>query len=314
MPGVGVIFSMLQSIMALAAITPTRRSAATSPLQGEVNERRTMFDHFIEAWALVPDGAPVVTNSSQILPVRWRSLPAMLKVATVDEEKRGALLMRWWDGKGAAKVYAYADNAVLLERAQGKRSLLSMAMNGEDDAASRIICKTVQILHRPPAKPYPELAPLDSWFRALEPASLTHGGLFSTSHTVAKALLADPLQTGVLHGDIHHSNILDFEDRGFLAIDPKGLLGERGYDYANLFCNPDLTATRDPGRLRRQLAIVALESGLEPERMLRWIIAYAGLSAAWFLEDGGEPAPALHVAEIAAAELASGIGPVSGKA
>ncbi|WP_426228495.1 aminoglycoside phosphotransferase family protein [Pararhizobium sp. DWP3-4] len=262
-----------------------------------------MFDHFIQAWALVPDGAPIVTHSSHLLPVLWRGLPAMLKIATVTEETRGGLLIQWWDGEGAAKIYAQEGDAILLERAEGQRSLLTMAMNGEDDVASRIICGTIRTLHRPPAKPYPELMPLDIWFRALDAASSTHGGSFNTADTAAKALLAEPREVGVLHGDIHHGNILDFEDRGFLAIDPKGLFGERGYDYANLFCNPDLPRTKDPARLRRQLPIVAKESGLAPDRLLRWIIAYAGLSAAWFLEYGGDPAPALHVAEIAAAEL-----------
>lgn len=265
-----------------------------------------MFDRFITAWALAPDGAPIVTHSSHLLPVRWRGLPAMLKVATEAEEKRGGLLMQWWEGDGAAKVYAHEDNAVLLERAQGKRSLLAMAMSGKDDAASRIVCRAIRALHKPRAKPHPDIVPLDIWFRALEPASLTHGGILSTSAAVAHDLLSEPREVGVLHGDIHHSNILDFKHRGWLAIDPKGLLGERGYDYANLFCNPDLPTTGDAARLRRQLPFVARESGLVPERLLRWIIAYAGLSAAWFIQDGGDPAPALRVAEIAAAELANG--------
>ncbi|OBZ93287.1 hypothetical protein ADU59_22820 [Pararhizobium polonicum] len=265
-----------------------------------------MFDRHIKAWGLAPDGAPVVTHSSHLLPVRWQGLPAMLKVATIAEETRGGLLIQWWDGDGAAKVYAHDGEAILLERAEGKRSLLVMAMNGDDDEASRIICRTVQTLHRPPAKPYPELVPLDIRFRALEAAASAYGGVFSTSDAVAKALLAAPREVGVLHGDIHHGNILDFEDRGWLAIDPKGLLGERAYDYANLFCNPAPAVATDPARLRRRLPIVATESGLSPERLLRWLVAYAGLSAAWSLEDGGDPAPALHIAEIAAAELASG--------
>jgi hypothetical protein len=42
----------------------------------------------------------------------------------------------------------------------------------------------------------------------------------------------------VLHGDMHHENILKFSSRGWLAIDPKGLVGERGFDYANIFCKP----------------------------------------------------------------------------
>jgi streptomycin 6-kinase len=89
-----------------------------------------------------------------------------------------------------------------------------------------------------------------------------------------------------LHGDIHHENILDFGSRGWLAIDPKRVYGERGFDFANIFCNPELPTVTKPGRLQRQLPIVCAEAGLEPKRLLRWIIAYAGLSAAWFLSDG----------------------------
>jgi streptomycin 6-kinase len=51
-------------------------------------------------------------------------------------------------------------------------------------------------------------------------------------------LLAEPREVGVLHGDLHHGNVLDFGVRGWLAIDPKGLLGERGFDFANIFTNP----------------------------------------------------------------------------
>lgn len=90
----------------------------------------------------------------------------------------------------------------------------------------------------------------------------------------------------VLHGDIHHRNILDFGARGWLAIDPKRMIGERGFDYANLFCNPELVTVRAPGRLTRQLEVVAEAAGLERKRPLQWIVASAGLSAAWFLEDG----------------------------
>lgn len=70
----------------------------------------------------------------------------------------------------------------------------------------------------------------------------------------------------VLHGDIHHGNILDFGAHGWLAIDPKGLLGERGFDFANIFCNPDAYTATKPGHLERQAAIVAHVTGIEPAR------------------------------------------------
>ncbi len=106
-----------------------------------------------------------------------------------------------------------------------------------------------------------------------------------------------------MHGDIHHENVLDFGPRGWLAIDPKGLFGERSFDYGNLFCNPDIETAAAPGALARRAAIVARAAIIEPSRLLSWVLAYAGLSAAWTIGDGGDPRPALTIAEIAAAEL-----------
>ena len=93
----------------------------------------------------------------------------------------------------------------------------------------------------------------------------------------------------VLHGDIHHGNILDFGPRGWLAIDPKGLTGERAFDYANIFCNPDLETATSPGRLARRAEVVAEAAALNRGRLLQWIVAWAGLSAAFSIEDGASP-------------------------
>jgi streptomycin 6-kinase len=84
------------------------------------------------------------------------------------------------------------------------------------------------------------------------------------------------------------------------------LIGERCFDYANLFCNPEAAIAIAPGRLVRQVGVVAEAANLERQRLLKWILAHAGLSAAWILGDGEwEPAKtALAVAELAAAELA----------
>ncbi|MBB2685279.1 UNVERIFIED_ORG: streptomycin 6-kinase [Rhizobium etli] len=265
-----------------------------------------MFAPYLERWSLISDGEPIITHSSRLLPVLWQDRPAMLKVAADIDERYGALLMQWWDGDGAAYVYAHEGDAVLLERAMGKRSLLSMAMNGEDDEASRILCATAARLHAPREKSLPDPIPLTRWFRDLEPAAGKYGGTLADS-AIANALLADPREPVVLHGDIHHQNILDFEARGWLAIDPKRLHGERGYDFANILANEELPVITDPVRFRRQLAIVSAEARLEPKRLLQWIAAYCGLSAAWFLGDPNieQAETALTVARIALSELAA---------
>jgi streptomycin 6-kinase len=98
-------------------------------------------------------------------------------------------------------------------------------------------------------------------------------------------------------------NVLDFGPRGWLAIDPKGLHGERGFDHANIFCNPDGESALAPGRFARRIEIVAEASGIERHRLLQWVLAWAGLSVSWMLEDGDEPGSTLEVAKRAAAAL-----------
>jgi streptomycin 6-kinase len=267
-----------------------------------MEEGRT-FGAYLTRWGLVPDGAPITTHSSSLLPVRRGGAAAMLKVAHAPEERAGGRLMVWWHGEGAARVLAHAGDALLMERATGARSLASMARAGHDDEASRILCAAAEGLHAPRDRPRPDLVPLAHWFRALEPAAAAHGGILARADAAARGLLAAPRDVTVLHGDIHHGNVLDFGARGWLAIDPKGLVGERGFDFANLFCNPDRETAVVPGRLARQADVVAVAAGLERGRLLRWVLAYAGLSAAWSLEDGDPPGVALAVAELAAAEL-----------
>ncbi|MDU4252629.1 aminoglycoside phosphotransferase family protein [Pseudomonas sp.] len=265
--------------------------------------RTADFQYLLSLWKLVPEGEPIVTPSSHLLPVRWQGRAAMIKVALDVEEQGGAQIMRWWDGEGAARVFAHEGDAILLERAEGKRSLLHMALHGEDDQASRIACDVVRHLHRPRGKPLPELIDLRQWFRDLAPAARRYGGLFPRCLETAEALLASEQDRSVLHGDVHHDNILDFGPRGWLAIDPKRLHGERLFDYANLLCNPDLPTSRERTRFLRQLDVIVEHAGVDRRRLLEWVLAFAGLSAAWFLDDGMAADSDLSVAHLAAAEL-----------
>jgi streptomycin 6-kinase len=260
------------------------------------------FAPWLDRWGLKPDGEPIRTPSSRLLPVRRAGRPAFLKVATHPEEKRGGTLMAWYAGNGAAEVLDHDEDAVLLERLAGPRSLASMARSGEDEAACRILCETVARLHAPRPSPPPAAAiPLAQWFAALWPRAETDGGLYDRAAGLARELLAEQTSPVVLHGDIHHGNVLDGGPRGWRAIDPKGLVGDRGYDYANQLCNPD-AATAIAG-LSRRFAITAELSGLSRDRLLAWLIAYLGLSASWTLTEHGDPWQALAIAEAASGLL-----------
>ena len=92
-----------------------------------------------------------------------------------------------------------------------------------------------------------------------------------------------------------------FRRARLLAIDPKALIGERYFDYANILCNPDAELAIASGRLRRQVNVIAKAARLDSTRLLTWVLAWAGLSAAFGLQD--TPEGAIKIAELAAAEL-----------
>lgn len=262
------------------------------------------IDPWLARWELTPDGEAFRTPFlSWIAPVRWRGRAAILKVAQNQEEREGAALMRWYGGEGAVEVFAHEDPAILLERAEGPRTLRAMAQSGNDAEACAIIADTLKRLHRPRPDRPSFLAPLPVWCRQLGPAAARVGGVLVKSHAAAQELLSDPRELVVLHGDIHHDNILDGGARGWLAIDPKGLFGERGFDFANSFCNPDIETAARPGRLAACAAHFSAATGIEARRLLMWALAYSGLSASWSLDEGADPTLALAVAEIAAQEL-----------
>ncbi|PYC18928.1 aminoglycoside phosphotransferase family protein [Pseudomonas mosselii] len=266
-----------------------------------------MIDHYLKRWGLTLDGEAFVSLNGHLLPVRQGDTPAMLKIAQSPQEQAGNQLMAWWAGDGAAPVLAHDGEALLMTRAQGSASLAQMVADGRDDEATRILCAVAARLHAPRAKPMPALVPLEQWFEALWGAAATHGGVMEHSARAARALLAAPQDVVVLHGDIHHGNVLDFGPAGWLAIDPKGLCGERGFDYANILCNPDDASVLAPDGFVHRIAIISAAASIDRPRLLQWVLAWAGLSATWMIEDGVQPDSRLEMARLAASALDCGV-------
>ena len=246
---------------------------------------------WLRRWRLRPDGDQRTTASSTLMPVRTElGEPAMLKLAHTEEEVRGADLLAALDGRGAARVLQRNGAAMLLERATGDRNLVQMAESGEDDEATRVICDAAGRFHRASADVLdsddpPALVELPTWFRHLFGNADRLGAFHRRGADVALTLLEDPREPVVLHGDLHHGNVLDFGERGWLAIDPKGLLGEAAFDSCNLLCNPSHEWALRPGRLDRQFGVVVDSTGVDPARLADWLVAWCALSSTWFALD-----------------------------
>jgi streptomycin 6-kinase len=251
--------------------------------------------HYLRAWHLSDPRRLVETPTSHLYTVTCGRVTAVLKLLTEYgwEERRGALALCHFDGHGAVRIYRSDERAQLLEYAAGDE-LVSLVERGDDEEATRIIAGVLEQLHGVRnSEPGVGLLPLKDWFRELfkkaeSERALGVDSIYVHGADVAARLLADPLDVCVLHGDIHHRNIRQ-SSRGWLAFDPKGLVGERTYDCANTLCNPFRGQPRydelvhDGKRLLTAAGILADSLAVDLERVLQFTFVYACLSASWAL-------------------------------
>ncbi|MCA9909709.1 MAG: phosphotransferase, partial [Anaerolineae bacterium] len=201
---------------------------------------------YLDAWALSDPKLLAETPTSHVYTVVSGGETVVLKLLTpigVDDEQSGAVALRCFDGHGAVRLLRHDAGAHLLEYVAGD-DLVPLVGRGEDARATAIIGDVLNRLHSAAqAAPTDGLVPLRRRFRSLFEQAAREGHLGSQSMFVRAAaltedLLAQPRDVCVLHGDIHHENIRHSPARGWLAIDPKGVYGERTYDAANTLCNP----------------------------------------------------------------------------
>lgn len=215
-----------------------------------------------------------------------------LKQIGVEDELRGASFLAWREGHGCARLLAREGSTLLIEDA-GEYSVLDHLNERGDEAATWVLAEAISALHAPLPRPAPlDLQPLAEQFASLlakadADRALGVDSLFVEAAGVARALLDDQRDVRPLHGDLHHENLL-LGERGWLAIDPKGLLGDPVYDAANLFYNPvdrdDLR--RNEGRIGSMASLLARAFDRDVATVLRYALAHACLSASWHVEDG----------------------------
>ncbi|NJN15333.1 MAG: phosphotransferase [Oscillochloris sp.] len=221
---------------------------------------------------------------------------AVLKLGVPCAELRTEIAaLTLYGGNGAVKLLA-ADGqggALLLERLLPGTPLRDL---GDDDAATVIAADVMQRL-RPAPPPLHSFPSVTDWFNGLTRLRAEFDGGYGPfpAQMVARAealyseLTASAADPIVLHGDLHHTNILRSERDGWLAIDPKGVIGEPAYEVGALLRNP-LSLPEWPDlrrRLDRRADILCERLGLERRRVLGWAAAQMVLSAWWSYEDGG---------------------------
>jgi streptomycin 6-kinase len=203
--------------------------------------------------------------------------------------------LRLYDGQGSVRLLDgdAGRGLLLLERLLPGTMLVELA---DDEEATAIAARTMRALWRPAPEghPFPTVA---DWFVGLRELRDEFGGgtgpfparLVEEAERLAADLLGSMAAPVVLHGDLHHYNILAAGREPWLAIDPKGVVGEPAYEVGAFMRNP-IGFPVTPGArdtLERRLDILSAALGFDRARLRAWAVAQAVLSAWWGYEDGG---------------------------
>jgi len=241
---------------------------------------------------------PPLTYHFVMTATRTDGYPVVLKIcAPTGEYAEESAAIRHFDGQGMARLLATdADNeAMLLERLIPGTTLRSIA-DADDDAATRIAAGVMRQLWRPVTSDFP-FPTIQQWSEGLKRLRAHYGGgtgpfpaaLIDAAEGIRADFMASLAPAVLLHGDLHHDNILAAERAPWLAIDPKGLVGEPAYEVGAFLYNPPAIGRHpDLSRiLARRLDILANELAIDRARLHGWGLYTAVLSAWWDVEDLG---------------------------
>jgi streptomycin 6-kinase len=206
--------------------------------------------------------------------------------------------LRLWNGRGIVRLIEQAldgpSGAMLLERL---RPGIPLAEVEDDDMATRIAAGVMRQLWLPaPPDPQGLLCTAAGWAKGMEKLRQEFQGgtgpyprhLIEAAERLFAELLASTGPMLLLHGDLHHWNILSASREPWLALDPKGLIGEAEYEPGALLRNrwPETAGMAEVKRYNhRRLAILCEVLEADRQRVLSWSIAQAVLSAWWSYED-----------------------------
>ncbi len=205
--------------------------------------------------------------------------------------------LRLFDGHGMTQLLAYDrnDEVLLLERLRPGISLRKME---DDEQAISIAANVMKQLWRP-APPVHPFATVEKWGQGFARLRQHYNGgngpfpkaLLEEAETLYAELCASMSEPMLLHGDLHQDNILSSERDGWLAIDPKGLIGEPAYETGALLRNflPELLEQPNPKQiLARRVEQLAQILRFDRTRIRGWSLSQAVLSAWWGIEDSGQ--------------------------
>ena len=211
-------------------------------------------------------------------------------------------------GRGSPHLFAFdkESGALLIERMQPASSAKNLVLQGDDRGATNAIAKSILGLkHQPPKKEvFPHVNEFVNDLIKLKPH--VQESLLTRAIFLLKDLTSDASKDVLLHGDLHHDNVLKHGDH-WVAIDPHGFIGPRSFEVGAMLRNPyDCFPTIKPLDEVIKARVNVLEHQLPFSRyeIQAWSLIYTLVSSSWSLDDHGDvPDEHIQIAQILSSQI-----------
>jgi len=217
--------------------------------------------------------------------------------------------LKLFNGDGACQLLEHDEERglLLLERLKPGKMLSELEDDDERTAIAAELMLNMQRRDEVSVHLQDKFIKLSDWFDGLKKIRPHFNGgtgpfpkeILEQVESLLPELFAND-DIGLMHGDFHHFNILSSE-RGWLIIDPKGVIGPVGYEVGPLMINP-WSSISDGNSFKvqaeRRVSILSERLGWEREKIIQWSVAHAVLSAWWNIEDGMQDEYSLQCARI----------------
>lgn len=213
--------------------------------------------------------------------------PIILKLGLdIDGFKREAAALMTFSGFGVVEILSENNGLILVECAVPGISLKSYFPDN-DDQAINITANVIKRLHKAPIPNTHAFPHVKDWLEALNGGLEIPVQILQKAREIRDKLLKTTGPDVLLHGDLHHDNILQ-NGEDWLVIDPKGVIGEPAYEVAAFIRNPmpELLNHDDaPNIIQGRVTRFAAALKLTERRIIDWCFVQAVLSWVWALED-----------------------------
>jgi streptomycin 6-kinase len=263
-----------------------------------------LISFYQKQWCLESVKKYLDTPSSILFKVIYKQKPAVLKVFknNSDEIKSGVIL-KAYVGVGTVKIYHHTDSAILMQEINPAYELADLTKSGNDNDATMIFCDVVKKLHskRIVSESLLPISDLGQGFQRYKASSnrKISDDLLRKAQRIFFDLEATQKNKVILHGDLHHFNILYDDVNGWLAIDPKGYIGEPEFEIAAYLKNPIGFSKffLDKQIIKQRIQIIEDQLGYDRDRMLKWAFTLTILSVIWNIEEKQDYTDWLQLAE-----------------